>query len=312
MRAGSLAYYLILGSLVGVPASLAWGQQEAAPSSAHAIQNATDDALFFVGESQPAELIPIETVSPETPSDEQAKPRVDTTGMGTITLFRRGNETYEAEQFEEAIQYYEAILAEGIENGHVYFNLANAYFRTGDFGRAVLYFEKARRLAPRDHDIQHNLAYTRTFLIDKEMGTDSLPGSLETLLILHRQTNTRETLWILAALSALLGLLILVKQLRFKWGDRVLFGYLRGAVWLLFVLQLGSAGFKLWAEENLRYGVVLEDSVKATAAPASEEQLLELNSGTRVRLETIRNGYAQIRLPNGVPAFIKEGQIGVI
>ncbi|MBW7937422.1 MAG: hypothetical protein H3C63_00820, partial [Candidatus Omnitrophica bacterium] len=67
-----------------------------------------------------------------------------------------------------------------------------------------------------------------------------------------------------------------------------------------------------WVEEPIREGVILADAVSATASPKSDKTLVELNSGTRVRILDIRDGYAHIRLPDGVPGFIPEEKIGEI
>ncbi|MCG3196891.1 MAG: tetratricopeptide repeat protein [Candidatus Omnitrophica bacterium] len=270
------------------------------------------DGLIIEEDSPPVMLLDTAPSPTPTPGDKSAIPEVDVTGMANTQIFRLANEAYEKEEFETAAAYYGGLVEKGVANGDVYFNLANACFRAGDFGRAVLYYEKALRLRPRDPDIAHNLEYARTFLIDKEIESDRLPGSLETILVLHRRTTTPETLWLLAVLSAALALLLLARRLHRSLRERVLLGYLQGALVTLLLLQVASAGFKLWSDKNLRDGIILENSVKAGASPGAEEELLELNAGTKVRILDIRNGYAHIRLPNGIPAFVPEESIGEV
>lgn len=279
------------------------------------VHDATDD--LFLLETEPP-VIHLEdenrSVAP-TPSptvDLIEKIRIESTGKGQVQIFRLANEAYEKESFEEAIALYRVLVDRGIHNGDLFYNLANAYFRTGNFGQAILFYEKARRLRPRDIDIAHNLSYTRTFLIDKETKSDTLPGSLETLLILHRKTTLNETLWILAILSWIFASILLLRSLRLKFTESVFWGYLKGVFLILFVLQIVSAGVKIWVEQPIREGVILEDSVSVAAAPKSEKQLVELNSGTTVRILDIRDGYAHIRLSDGVPGFIEEEKIGEI
>jgi hypothetical protein len=282
------------------------------PAADSKIGQASDDMFILEDERAPVHPEAGKAQSTVSPGKSKGLVEVDVTGKGPTQIFRLGNETYEKDQFEEAIAYYQAVVDRGVRNGDLYFNLANAYFRTGDFGHAVLFYEKAKRLRPRDPDIAHNLDYARTFLIDKEIKSDRLPGSLETLLILHRQTTLNETLWFLAFLSVCFAAMLIFKTLRLRFTEKVLFGYLRGVVFVLLLLQVVSTGFKVWIEEPQREGVILTDSVNATSAPNSDQQLLELNSGTRVQILDIRNGYAHIRLPNGVPAFIHDEDIGEV
>ncbi len=306
---------LLLFSLLFLSACpTTYAKDPSAPVADPKIAPASDDVFIIEDDHKPVPLDAgqAKPTVPSSPAKAKDAVEVDITGMGNSQIFRLGNEAYEKDQFEEAIAYYQAIVDRGGRNGYLFFNLANAYFRTGDFGRAILFYEKAKRLHPRDPDIAHNLDYARTFLIDKEIKSDRLPGSLETLLILHRQTTLNETLWLLAFTSVCFAVMLLVKALGLKFTEKVLFGYLRGVVVVLFLLQVVSTGFKIWVEEPQREGVILTDSVSATAAPNSDQPLLELNSGTQVQILDLRNGYAHIRLPNGVPAFIHEEDIGEV
>src|SRR5262249_51298460 len=75
------------------------------------------------------------------------------------TVFFRGNSLYSEERYAEAAAQYEQILNDGLASGNVYFNLGNAYFKAGDVGRAILAYERARRLIPGDPDLMANLGY---------------------------------------------------------------------------------------------------------------------------------------------------------
>lgn len=310
-----LPLFLILslaGHAQNPPPPLAGSAQ---PVTADLVHNGTDDLFILEGEPPVIHIESENRSASPTPSPTvnlSEKLQVESASKGPVQIFRLANEAYEKENFEEAIAFYQILIGRGIQNGDLFYDLANAYFRTGDFGHAVLFYEKARRLRPRDNDIAHNLSYTKTFLADKETKPDTLPGSLETLLILHRKTTLNETLWILVILSTLLALSMIMKSLRLKISESVFFGYLKGIILTLFLLQIISAGVKIWVEEPIREGVILADAVSATASPKSDKTLVELNSGTRVRILDIRDGYAHIRLPDGVPGFIPEEKIGEI
>jgi tetratricopeptide (TPR) repeat protein len=61
------------------------------------------------------------------------------------------------EQYREAATEFESILADGYRSGAVYYNLGNAYFRTGEYGRAILNYRKALPYLPRDPYLKANL-----------------------------------------------------------------------------------------------------------------------------------------------------------
>ncbi|MBN2684024.1 MAG: tetratricopeptide repeat protein [Pontiellaceae bacterium] len=74
-------------------------------------------------------------------------------------IFRQAKTAYGNEQYAEAANLYESMLNLGVDNMEVYYNLANAYFRSGDLPRAIQYYRTAWHHAPRDPDIKNNLSY---------------------------------------------------------------------------------------------------------------------------------------------------------
>lgn len=61
------------------------------------------------------------------------------------------------EDYREVARTLETILADGFRSGAVYHNLGNAYYRAGEFGRAILNYRKARPYRPRDPYLTANL-----------------------------------------------------------------------------------------------------------------------------------------------------------
>src|SRR5215203_1887368 len=57
--------------------------------------------------------------------------------------FTKANQEYAQDHFKEAIASYEAMVRSGQWNANLFYDLGNAYFRTRDFGRAILNYERA-------------------------------------------------------------------------------------------------------------------------------------------------------------------------
>ena len=74
--------------------------------------------------------------------------------MRAIELFDRAKSPIE---FRESAAVFESIVADGFCNGAVYYNLGNAYYRAGDFGRAILNYRKAKPYRPSDPLLEANL-----------------------------------------------------------------------------------------------------------------------------------------------------------
>jgi tetratricopeptide (TPR) repeat protein len=75
--------------------------------------------------------------------------------------FEQANALFEAGDFAGAADAYERILEEHGPRAAVFYNLGNSHLRMEDYGRAILAYERARLLTPRDPDLRSNLALAR-------------------------------------------------------------------------------------------------------------------------------------------------------
>jgi len=82
-------------------------------------------------------------------------------GASPETDFARANEAYAAGDYGAAATQFEAILESGVVSAALLYDLANAESKGGRVGAAVLHYERALALAPRDPDILANLRQTR-------------------------------------------------------------------------------------------------------------------------------------------------------
>ena len=77
------------------------------------------------------------------------------------------NTAYINSDYHRAIDAYRQLILRGYASDKLYYNLANAYFKVGRYGKAILYYNRALRLAPGDADIRYNLDVANTFTKDK-------------------------------------------------------------------------------------------------------------------------------------------------
>jgi len=89
---------------------------------------------------------------------------IATTGRAAVdsgAAFAEANKLYEQGKFAEAAKSYDAIRASGLVSPALLFNLGNAWFKSGETGRAIATYQEAMRLTPRDPDLQANLRFAR-------------------------------------------------------------------------------------------------------------------------------------------------------
>jgi hypothetical protein len=77
------------------------------------------------------------------------------------TAFESANKLYEEGKYSEAATAYAKLLQSGETSAALYFNLGNAFFKSGQIGRSIAAYRLAERIAPRDPDVRANLQFAR-------------------------------------------------------------------------------------------------------------------------------------------------------
>src|SRR5688500_8608937 len=76
-------------------------------------------------------------------------------------LLLQADTAYMTGDYETSQSLYETIIQAGFRDFRVYFNLGNAYYQSGDLGRALLNYRRAQEISPRDTDLRNNLVLVR-------------------------------------------------------------------------------------------------------------------------------------------------------
>jgi len=239
-------------------------------------------------------------------------------------LFVRGNQLYEAGEFEEAVDVYEETVARGAVAPELFYNLGNAYYKSGNLGRTVLNYERALRLAPRDEDALANLQLVQSMLRDRQFIEE--PGTIaRTATWLHRRLNSRESL----ALTSVLYILFVVVAILFVFRDSAVVSraypkvslmspgrflgldktqdfILAMATLALLLVAAGSSGYQKYREvSSRRAAVVVQEDVPVYSGPNTESTLqFKIHEGTRISTGETRPGWVQIRLPGDLSGWI--------
>lgn len=79
-------------------------------------------------------------------------------------LFDEGNHAFFQADYETAQARYEALIEAGVDDPDVHYNLGATYARQGRHGRAIVEFERARRLRPSDEGVAQALDASRAIV----------------------------------------------------------------------------------------------------------------------------------------------------
>ena len=83
-------------------------------------------------------------------------------------VFVDGRDAYEHGDRATAIQRWESLVAAGVDDADLHFDLGTAYGEEGDYPRAVLAFERALRVDPSDAGAARGLDEARVVLAQRE------------------------------------------------------------------------------------------------------------------------------------------------
>lgn len=186
------------------------------------------------------------------------------------TLFEKGNTAYTEGAYEDAVAAYEGVLNRGLQSAPLYFNLANAHAQLEQYGKAILYYERALHLTPAQGKYRLHLEEVRERAFSRAPPT--FPGE-DLAFFLSGNTWT----W-LAVIGFWIGLALLV--LPPLYTRRRFFG--------LSTLCLGVAALAalaLWQyQREAHRGVIVTPSAELKVAPTSASpQVSTLPEGQELR-----------------------------
>lgn len=207
--------------------------------------------------------------------------------------FDRANALFEAGDFTSAATAYEGILAESGPRASVYYNLGNSHLRMGNYGPAILAYERAKLLAPRDPDLRSNLALARKTAAAFEEESGLHPRVAAALHFLSRN----EWSWLVAGGAILLGGLGLVcgvARVRRGWMSRVM-GV--SIVLVSLVILAGSAALYLRRSEAARGVILTADAVLRLSPFKTAESVATPGPGRTVLLGEKIGDFRFIEIP---------------
>jgi tetratricopeptide (TPR) repeat protein len=216
--------------------------------------------------------------------------------------FDEGLRLYRANDMAGAITHWERVLRQGAVSGPLLFNLGNAYYRSGQIGKSVLSYERARKLMPRDRDVYTNLDLVRLAVVDK------IEKPVR-LVIWDWVDSVRDSLSLheLAVLFQVIGFLALGSFLGWRYAPISWRQVLRVVLVVLLAAYVLSGGWYGWraARNTQKYAVVTALKTDVCSAPdASSKQLFSLHEGTKVRQGESLTGWVSIQLADGRKGWV--------
>lgn len=196
---------------------------------------------------------------------------------------------YKAGDYAAAAAQFESIAKTRVNNPDLFYNTGNAYLKSQDIGRAILWYERARKLAPSDPDLKFNLAYAQSLLKDKKEPKFFFSN------ILYFWQGLVSLQWLQYA-SITLSFCFFIWATVQKARNRHVFSGIGIFIFLLFAGTTLAAGLEYNRINSDVKAVILAEQAGVRSGTMDNATLLfDLHAGTRVRVLKKKDNYMKIR-----------------
>jgi len=212
------------------------------------------------------------------------------------TDFTKANQEYAQGHFKEAISGYEALVRAGQWSANLFYDLGNAYFRTGDFGRAILNYERALALERHHPEATANLQIARDEARALELQQSWPERYLQFGSVNQYSIAAAIAFWL--AVFAIVMLIFARRRSAVSTAALILFLLVSaGAIYAVYALEGGTNGSAL--------AIVTGKDVQARLATAdTANSILALPPGSEVKILSTRGDWIYAALPNTLRGWI--------
>ena len=224
---------------------------------------------------------------------------------------KKAEMAYAEEQYQTAIEIYESLLKSYGASPELYYNLGNAYYKTGKTAQAILYYERALLIKPGDSDIRFNLELARaqTDHIEplEEFFMKKWGRVVQNLLAV-------DTWAMIGIVSFLLFICCLVLFFFSKWMYLKKAGFYLGILLFTTVIFANIFAYNQKNElENRRAAIVFTPTITAKSLPDnSGTDLFQLHEGTKVFIRRSSGDWNEIMLEDGNIGWVLMKDIVII
>jgi len=226
-------------------------------------------------------------------------------------LAAEGDEAYRNGQFDRAVDIYERVLTGGYISGPLFYNLGNAYYKSGNIGRAILNYERAKRLMPHSSDVRYNLELASSRTVDRVEVPPRLPvwNLVDTLRDLVSRKQSANIAWAFTLLAAL----FLAIQLQMRGILRRLFRIITTVLAVFALTSLLLIGLRVAADHGPPEAVILADKVEVRSAPdITSLEVFALHTGTKITIVKRLEDWWEIRLADGRQGWMPNAAAEII
>ncbi len=225
------------------------------------------------------------------------------------SLLVKANQQYADGKYEQAIEIYQQILNSRLESADVYYNLGNAFYKTGQFTKAIISYERAKLLAPNDEDIRFNLEIANQHVVD---AIEPLPQVFFIRWWKDLTNKYSADGW--AKISVITFILTLILAGLFFFANSP--GMKRASFWfgiMAISVSVLSYNFASGQEKRMtahRFAIITQPSVTVKSSPSEGgTNLFLIHEGLKVEIRDSLGTWKEIRLADGNQGWLPDSSM---
>lgn len=222
---------------------------------------------------------------------------------------QKANGLYKKGDFQGAAMMYEDIAKTYGVAPELYYNTGNAYYKAGETGRAILFYERALRLAPNYEDARANLDLAQTRVVDNIVQVP--PFFVKRWIDLLIKSLGVDNWYALSVVTFILTLFCL---LFFVFGNsismRKIAFYSAFVLFFAAALSVTFAAVRKGQLTNHNEAIIMSGTITIKSSPdKSGTDLFQLHEGTKVVIKSKLGNWTEIKLGNGNIGWLESNHI---
>jgi tetratricopeptide (TPR) repeat protein len=214
------------------------------------------------------------------------------TGVFGSDAFREANHLFASGDFAKSAGIYQKIIDTNGASASLYYNLGNSEYRLGHLGPAILAYERARLLSPRDPDLIANLNLARksAAVFDKGRFNPRIEAIIDWL-------SLDECSWLVVSAALWIGILSVIFGL-VKVGHKGMRRVGIGSIILAGFLVTASGTALVLRYDEGASGIVLTKEASVYLSPFDHAESIGTPGGGRiVQMGARKGGYIYVDVP---------------
>ena len=222
-------------------------------------------------------------------------------------IIETANKLYSQNKYSEALENYQKIIQKGYVSSELYYNIGNAYFKLNNLPYAVLYYEKALHLDPRNQRAKNNLEYVNTLLnVDNRENKFILDKIYLSILKLFSSNGWAIVSITLFVLAFLLGLVFFLSKKISLRRNSLIIGIILlflslSALWLSYDMQRYQSGNN--------EAIIMQTTTVKSSPSESGTEIFVVNPGVKVKILSADNQWYEVKLPNGKTGWLEANKV---